>query len=422
MTRQTSVLSLRGLSGFLIPLHSSVRRHSGRMLSFAVGLGSVTLLVAAALPGELGLASQTHPGKTILAFSAVDPASGVVVSTEQEHSVPVPAREKSTSQKRLKRQSEAIQRKSAAAKSEQAKTTEDSAGNTSKEKEQSPPQFIRLQKKKGEPQFLQTAIVSYQPRAEDPAEKSVTGNSRQNAAAEKKLPPDLRVDLVGVIHIAEQGYYEELNKQLRRYDVVLYELVAPEGTRVTPGTRSAHPVSVIQRSMTDFLGLVFQLDAIDYHRPNFVHADMSPEEFTRSMEEKGENFWTMFFRAFGYEFAKSQARQSGGNDLDFFKALFSKDRQLEMKRLFAEQLAEDVEGQIRALEGPQGSTLISGRNEKVLQVLRDQIGLGHRRIAIFYGAGHMYHFHERLLELGLVPVKTKWLNAWDLRAPSSNQN
>lgn len=277
-------------------------------------------------------------------------------------------------------------------------------------------QFVRLVERKGEPQFLQTAIVSYRPTA-SPSE----GPASETGGTEQSLPPDLQIDLVGVIHIAEQSYYERLNRLLRNYDVVLYELVAPEGTRVQPGTRSSHPISAIQVSAKDFLGLAFQLDVIDYQRENFVHADMSPEEFSQAMKERGESVWAIFFRAFGYGLARSQSRQDRSDEGDFLAALFSKDRQLQMKRLFARQLAEDVEGQIRVLEGPEGSTLISGRNDKVLQVLQKQIAAGHRRIAIFYGAGHMFHFHRRLLELGLTPTKTRWLNAWDLRATAASE-
>ncbi len=417
MDPQSSLLSFPLLGRLLRPLYSSARMRSERILLLAFCLGSMTVLAAPVLDGEVGMAFRAQTEESTLAVSVAGAASEVTVSTGEDGSASLQVQEKSTSNKRSKSQNTADSRKLARTGPDRSKAIGQGENNGAVPNEEPPPQFVRLQKKKGEPQFLQTAIVSYQPRPE--AENSASSNSEKKPMTEKNLPPDLRVDLVSVIHIAEQSYYEELNKRLRRYDVVLYELVAPEGTRVTPGTRSAHPVSLIQRSMTDFLGLVFQLDAIDYQRPNFVHADMSPEEFTRAMEEKGESVWTMFFRAFGYEFARSQARPSGANDLDFLRALFSKDRQLEMKRLFAEQLAEDVEGQIRALEGPQGSTLISGRNEKVLQVLREQIAQGHRRIAIFYGAGHMYHFHERLLELGLVPVKTKWLNAWELRGSSS---
>lgn len=297
-----------------------------------------------------------------------------------------------------------------------AEGVDESAGKTSSgEQKANRPQFVRLLVRKNEPQYLQTAIVSYVVR--DDSSQGKTLSAGETGRSQPAWPKDLRVDLVGVIHIADRGYYEQLNKILRKYDVVLYELVAPEGTRVTPGQRPAHPVSALQQSLTNMLGLAYQLDVIDYHRPNFVHADLSPEEFYQSMKEKGESTWAMLLRAFGYEWARSLSRQSTPNDADLVRALFSKDRQLQLKRLFAQQLSEDVEGQIRALEGPQGSTLISGRNERVLAVLEDQAKKGAKSVAIFYGAGHMPHFHDRLTQIGFAVEKTRWLNAWDLRSP-----
>ncbi|GAB4129915.1 hypothetical protein JCM17478_17260 [Thermopirellula anaerolimosa] len=246
---------------------------------------------------------------------------------------------------------------------------------------------------------MQTAIVTYRTKP-----------------GMEQIPADLQVDLVGVIHLGERAYYEKLNDILAKYDVVLYELVAPEGTRVPPGGgQSNHPISFLQRGMTTILGLTYQLSVIDYQRDNFVHADLSPDEFTKSMEERGESLWAMALRSMGYQMAKNASGKAKVSDADILAALFSKNRNLELKRAFARQLAEDPEGQIQAMEGPQGSTLIAGRNERVLEVLRREIAQGRRRIAIFYGAGHMPHFHDRLTEIGLQVTKTRWLNAWDLR-------
>lgn len=280
-------------------------------------------------------------------------------------------------------------------------TSTSSKGDT-KTRDGSKPAFIRLLEKKGEPIALQTAIAAYRPQPKA-----------------DKIPADLQVDLVGVIHLGEKAYYEKLNDLLAKYDVVLYELVAPEGTRVPQGGgQSSHPISFLQRGMSAVLGLTYQLSVIDYHRDNFVHADLSPEEFAKSMEERGESLWAMMLRSMGYQMAKNASGNAKVSDADLLAALFSKNRNLELKRVFARQLAEDPEGQIQALEGPQGSTLIAGRNERVLQVLQREIAKGHRKIAIFYGAGHMPHFHDRLTEIGLQVAKTRWLNAWDLRDPA----
>ena len=270
--------------------------------------------------------------------------------------------------------------------------------------EASRPQFIRLLEKEDEPIALQTAVVTY--RAKPGADK---------------VPADLQVDLVGVIHLGEKAYYEKLNDLLAKYDVVLYELVAPEGTRVPAGGgQSNHPISFLQRGLTSLLGLTYQLSVIDYHRDNFVHADLSPEEFADSMEQRGESLWAMALRSMGYQMAKNASGKAKVSDADILAALFSKNRNLELKRAFARQLAEDPEGQIQAMEGPQGSTLIAGRNERVLEVLRREVSEGRRKIAVFYGAGHMPHFHQRLTDIGLQVAKTRWLNAWDLRDPAES--
>ena len=119
--------------------------------------------------------------------------------------------------------------------------------------------FIRLRRdEKKVPLAMETSIVHYAP-----ADKS------------RKYPT---VDLVAAFHIGEKKYYEELNKAFEKYDVVLYELVAPLGTRVPKGGagKSESTLSKIQKFLKNTLELEFQLDQIDYTKSNFVHADMSP--------------------------------------------------------------------------------------------------------------------------------------------------
>lgn len=257
-------------------------------------------------------------------------------------------------------------------------------------------QFIRLVRDaKRNPLSLEVAIVSYAPR-----------DCSQNHPT---------VDLVGAVHIGEKAYYRELNRRFDQYDVVLYELVAPEGTRIAPGGKDVgkHPVSMLQSFMTDVLELEFQLRAIDYTKPNLVHADLSPEEFAQAMRKRGESFWTLFLRIWGY--AMSRQADAAESDAALLLALFSKDRALALKRAFAEQF-EQFGGSLTALEGPDGSALITDRNKKALQVLRKQIDAGKKKIAIFYGAGHMEDFDKRLrADFGLVPIETQWLPAWDLQ-------
>ena len=85
-------------------------------------------------------------------------------------------------------------------------------------------------------------------------------------------------------------------------------LVAPEGTRIPAGggprETGFNPVSALQNMMKDVLELEFQLEHIDYNRENFVHADMTPQEFAESMRNNEESIARIFFRMLGFTFAK----------------------------------------------------------------------------------------------------------------------
>ncbi len=260
-------------------------------------------------------------------------------------------------------------------------------------------QYMRtLRDEKERPTALETAIVSFVP-------------------IDPKAAP-LTVDLVGAVHIADKSYYADLNHRFKDYDAVLYELVAPEGTRIPKGGRkekSSNPLSAMQLGMKDMLHLQFQLDEVDYTPKNFVHADLSPEGFSKSMHDRDEGISDIFARMIGYAIAKQAQGDGKGSEIDLLVALFQKDRSMALKRAMAEQF-EEMEGAMVVFEGPKGGTLIGERNKRALQVLKKQIASGKKKIAIFYGAGHMNDMEKRLREdFALQPRKTTWLQAWDMK-------
>jgi hypothetical protein len=257
--------------------------------------------------------------------------------------------------------------------------------------------YIRLIRDKSDrPLALQTAIVGFVP--------------------DDKSREGLTVDLIAAVHIGEKSYYEQLNEQFGGYDSLLYELVAPEGTRVPKGgAKSNHPVSLLQTGMKDLLDLDFQLDHIDYQSKNFVHADMSPESFSKSMSDRGENIWTLVFRMLGQSLAQ-ESKGDGSIDAELLLALFDKNRALALKRVLAEQF-EDLEGMMSAFDGPDGSTLITQRNKRALEVLGKEIESGKKHLGIFYGGGHMPDMAKRLMvDFKLKPQREQWITAWDLHA------
>lgn len=261
--------------------------------------------------------------------------------------------------------------------------------------------FLRIRRDdQKEPVAMETAVTRYV--AEDEPRKGLT------------------VDLIGAVHVGESEYYAALNKLFQSYDGVLYELVAPEGTRAVPEPSGGkrHPISYLQHVMKNVLKLDFQLDRVNYSAPNMVHADMSPEQFSQSMKERGESFFSMFLRMFKQSLAAQAGRENGPSDVDMLIALVAKDRAFRLKRLMAEQF-EDLEGAMSALDGPDGSTIITERNKKALEVLRKQIDQGKRKLAVFYGAGHLPDMEKRLLsDFGLKRGSQQWLVAWSLTRPA----
>ncbi|HTQ40093.1 MAG TPA: hypothetical protein VMJ32_13795 [Pirellulales bacterium] len=229
--------------------------------------------------------------------------------------------------------------------------------------------------------------------------------------------PGLQVDLVSAVHIAEKGYYDELNNRFDHYDVVLYELVAPEGTVIPKGglERNRNLLSSMQNAVKDLLELEYQLSGIDYTKSNFTHADLSPEQFSQSMKDKGESFWTIFMRLMAAGMVEQANNPGKSSEIDIMLALFDHDRALKLKRIMAEEFA-DLDTVMTAFNGPDGSTLITERNKAALSVLGKEIAAGKKKIAIFYGGGHMSDMEPRAIaEFHLKRAGQEWLEAWNLR-------
>ncbi len=221
------------------------------------------------------------------------------------------------------------------------------------------------------------------------------------------------VDLVGVIHIGQAGYYEELDGRLKSYDAVLYELVAPDGTRIRPEDleKRRSVLASVQSGMKEVLELEYQLEKIDYLAENFVHADMSPEEFSKDMANRGDGIWKMAARMVGAGLATQNAT---GSDIGLIAALISGDRTMGLRQSMAKQL---VSMNMAGIDDATGdNTLIKGRNRKALQILQRELEAGKKTVAIFYGAGHMEDMAARVeKDFEMSQTQVQWVKAWDLK-------
>lgn len=261
-----------------------------------------------------------------------------------------------------------------------------------------PTRFVRIVRDAaGKPVSFETCTARYVPAADSPA------------------PADLVVDLVAVTHVGEREYFAGLDGQLKDYDAVLYELVAPKGVVPQPGAEGGTIPALLKSS----LDLEYQTERIDYTRPNFVHADLTPRQIGEKMRQRGQTGLSVALDALGNAFAEATRRAARGEEgselssLSLATLLLDPNGQVKLKRAFAAELERAELG--GALGQAAEQMLVTDRNEAALAVLKDQIAAGRRRIAIFYGAGHMPDLERRLAEdFGLERQGVQWREAWDL--------
>jgi hypothetical protein len=258
--------------------------------------------------------------------------------------------------------------------------------------------------------------------------------------------------LVGTSHIGEPAYYHALQKELDARTVVLYEGVNSDshprhvpkpgepGTNATTTPTREHTAGVetnagfsMQSELAKSLGLVFQLDAIDYDRTNFLNSDLSVLQIQRLLLNAPD--------------AEPAAPGEPGRSDPTFDALLQVMDGSSFLGTIAKWLVQWVGSDpqmrattkfalVEALGGLNGDfsqmhglppdmqnllkILIEARNQNVLDDLRTETKLvpAEGTIAVFYGTGHMANLEKRITrELHYHAVGEEWFTAFsvDLR-------
>lgn len=240
------------------------------------------------------------------------------------------------------------------------------------------------------------------------------------------LPLGQTVDLIGAVHIADIGYYEDLNQRFKNYDSVLFELVGDPSalTEMAPLTEEQRlaqtaggGISSVQLSAAKYLNLAFQLGSIDYRGKNMVHADASAEEFAQMQQERGESMLTLFARAMQVQM-NGEMRNTSMNQLNTFaliRILMSADSAAEFKKVLA-KMFDQMESVTAMLEGKDGSVILSGRNQVATNKLKEVLaGKKQRRVAVFYGAAHLPGIEATIIgDMKAKAAGEQWLAAWTM--------
>jgi len=187
------------------------------------------------------------------------------------------------------------------------------------------------------------------------------------------------------------------------------DLSAPSIPLADAGERGGDHV---QAQLAQAMGLAFQLDSIDYGRQGWQCSDLAMDEVNARLAARG---------ASGIELSETLAGTSmmgkmlkvGLGLLTFIDRLSGGVASEMMRYMLVEMLPrEDLLEQ--GLAGPMGEgfveVIIDDRNAEVMHDLQALSADG-GAVAIFYGAGHMKDFDERLHEGGYTRGRVQWLPA-----------
>ncbi|PAW79708.1 MAG: hypothetical protein B9S33_18955 [Pedosphaera sp. Tous-C6FEB] len=273
----------------------------------------------------------------------------------------------------------------------------------------------------------------------------LTGAVELQVAARKLVPTNgigPVIWLTGASHIGETNYYQQLQRHLDAQKLVLFEGIHA-GRKTSPSTNAApaegkpspSPAAApaaergsLQADLAKSLGLVFQLQAVDYTRAHFRNSDLSVQQLRELMDKddepalpespkekrknealegllkamEGNSFLGTLLKA-GFKLVSDNPKLQAMAKLGLIEALGNIRGDLSRMR----SLPEDMQ---RLLE-----VLIQSRNDEVLKDLRTELKRTEpvASISIFYGAGHMEDLERRIRrEFGYRADSDLWLSAF----------
>jgi hypothetical protein len=288
---------------------------------------------------------------------------------------------------------------------------------------------------------------SYQPAPYTRINRPDTNTVQLQLAVRTFVPVGRRgqtIWLAGASHVGEPEYYHNLQKQLDARTIVLYEGVNVDAHPqhvVRPGTEGVmrRPIPQAMKSPGGFslqaalaksLGLVFQLDAIDYNRPNFINSDLSILEIQRIMLDEPDAVP-----------APPGAKGRSDPSFDFLLQIMDgssfigglfklgieyigTDPQLQaVSKLTLIETLGRIKGDFSQMRGlPPGmqrlvKVLIEARNQRVVDDLKTELKAVPRSgsIGVFYGTGHMEDMEKRVThQLNYRPDGNVWLTAFSV--------
>jgi hypothetical protein len=256
--------------------------------------------------------------------------------------------------------------------------------------------------------------------------------------------------LIGVAHLGTPEYYAAIQKKLDVQSTVLFEGVGAD--KLQKGAKLGSE-NGIQGQLAKALGLVFQLDAIDYQRQNFVNCDMTVDGLEKAIANRASKKSAPNSSPTKKSGTTNPSTSPAEDKASDSKLPSKVDNQTFNSLMQALHGEGDMAAKLGGMIGLMGSTpemrettkltliealgqasemidlaksispdikdlfevLITERNEEVIRQLQARIprvGAG-KTIAVFYGAAHMDEIAKRLTEeLHYTPGAQVWDTAF----------
>jgi hypothetical protein len=234
---------------------------------------------------------------------------------------------------------------------------------------------------------------------------------------------DIKLDLVGAVHIGDKAYYSALTELFKGYDALLFELVDGqrvkeelEGKKDQLADKDTDPafkfIRGMMTSLSSYFKFQYQTEGIDYRTDNFVHADVSLDEFQQMQDEKGESFFTLFQKAMRAQMEVGVDKSAEPKGSQLLLALLGDSSGLKVAMARSLSSADKL---LDAVDGGDGTVILSGRNQVALRVFEKEVAAGKKNLGIFYGAAHLPDMENRLQKMGYERTGEKWVTAWDIQ-------
>jgi hypothetical protein len=271
--------------------------------------------------------------------------------------------------------------------------------------------------------------------------REVTNRTEFQVALRKFVPPKKTgpsIWLMGVSHLGAPDYFVRLQSELEGMTLVLFEGVRPSRRNqdrldlgYDPSARrdrdqgNLKSAEGLQPALARALGLRFQLEAIDYSRPNFQNSDLSIQELRQLLVEQSTDTRDQgASREFEDLVQAMQGRSLLNAIIRVAIPFLATNPGLQgVTKLALIEILGQMDGNPANISGlPESAkqmmvVLLEHRNQRVMDDLRIELARvqKHDSIAILYGVAHMPDMEQRLrTRFHYRPAETRWFTAFDV--------